>query len=243
MPHRYFNWVKSWFPTLDVEYISYQLVAAAISPSELYKLTLRRKQARNQWARSDAAVTFTLCAFVAAASTSWAIAYSILSPIALLFLCIRSVVIFLSSSALVASVCWLVANSKHMRTIPHLPQHSVEQKVEWLFAWDVACNAFVPLFLILYVIQLVFLPMLLPSAVADGMDSNTLGNRVSAVISNVLYAIASVSYWHSIFCGYTALPFLQQTTYFLFPAGASVLICILSSVFGINLTSYWVMSF
>ena len=239
MPNRYLLWAKNLF-SIDLEYVSYQLVAAAINPTELYKLTLRRKQARNQWARSDAAVTFTLCAFVAAASASWAIAYSITSPLSILFLCIRSVVIFLSSSALVASVCWLVANSKHMRTVPHLPQHSVEQKVEWLFAWDVTCNAFVPLFLILYVVQLMLLPVLLPSADADGADANTVGNRVSAVISNILYAIASVSYWHSIFCGYTALPFLQQTTYFLFPAGASLLLCILTSVFGINLASFWI---
>jgi len=239
MPNRYLLWAKNLF-SIDLEYVSYQLVAAAINPTELYKLTLRRKQARNQWARSDAAVTFTLCAFVATASASWAIAYSITSPLSILFLCIRSVVIFLSSSALVASVCWLVANSKHMRTVPHLPQHSVEQKVEWLFAWDVTCNAFVPLFLILYVVQLILLPVLLPSADADGADANTVGNRVSAVISNILYAIASVSYWHSIFCGYTALPFLQQTTYFLFPAGASLLLCILTSVFGINLASFWI---
>ena len=237
MPTRYLLWARSLFPPLDIEYVSYQLVAAAINPSELYKLTLRRKQARNQWARSDAAITFALCAFVVAASASWAIAYSIISPLALLFLCIRSVVIFLSSSALIASICWLVANSKHMRSIPHLPQHSVEQKVEWLFSWDVACNAFVPLFLILYVLQLLLLPILLPTE-TESMESITLANRVSAVMSNSLYAIASASYWHSIFCGYTALPFLQQTTLFLFPAGICVVLCIVCSIFGINLASY-----
>lgn len=34
-----------------------------------------------------------------------------------------------------------------------LPTDSVEQRVEWLYAFDVHCNAFVPFFAILYAAQ------------------------------------------------------------------------------------------
>lgn len=40
-----------------------------------------------------------------------------------------------------------------MRVLGGVHTHSLEQKVEWLYAFDVHCNAFVPLFLFQSVLQ------------------------------------------------------------------------------------------
>ena len=37
----------------------------------------------------------------------------------------------------------------------------MEQRVEWLYAFDIHCNSFFPLFIMLYVVQLVLSPILL----------------------------------------------------------------------------------
>jgi len=37
----------------------------------------------------------------------------------------------------------------------------VEQRVEWLYAFDIHCNSFFPLFIMLYVVQLILSPILL----------------------------------------------------------------------------------
>jgi hypothetical protein len=77
--------------------------------------------------------------------------------------------------------------------------------VEWLYAFDVHCNAFFPLFLLLYVAQYFLLPVLLN----DGF--------VALLCSNTLFALA-FSYYHYItFLGYSALPFLKDTQRFLLP--------------------------
>ena len=69
--------------------------------------------------------------------------------------------------------------------------HSVEQNVEWLYSFDIHCNAFFPLFLILYVVQYFLLPVLL----TDGF--------LPLLLSNSLYAIAFCYYHYITFLGYS----------------------------------------
>ena len=67
----------------------------------------------------------------------------------------------------------------------------MEQSVEWLYSFDIHCNAFFPLFLILYVLQYFLLPFL----VADGF--------LPILVSNTLYAIAFIYYHYITFLGYS----------------------------------------
>lgn len=68
--------------------------------------------------------------------------------------------------------------------------HAVEQEVEWLYAFDVHVNAFFCSFLITYVLQYFLLPMLLSKSV------------FSCVLSNTLYATATIWYAYITHLGY-----------------------------------------
>jgi hypothetical protein len=46
-------------------------------------------------------------------------------------------------------------------------------KVEWLFAFEIQCNAFVPVFFLLYVVQFLLLPLLLQAIVPSSNPSTT----------------------------------------------------------------------
>jgi hypothetical protein len=81
--------------------------------------------------------------------------------------------------------------------------HSVEQEVEWLYAFDVHQNAFFCSFLLTYVVQYFLLPILLSRSV------------LSCVLSNALYAVATIWYAYITHLGYRALPFLGNTQVFL----------------------------
>jgi hypothetical protein len=51
--------------------------------------------------------------------------------------------------------------------------HAVEQRVEWLYAFDIHCNAFFPLFIMLYVVQLILSPILLAQGGAGGANTTS----------------------------------------------------------------------
>ena len=87
---------------------------------------------------------------------------------------------------IVASTSSHIAN-KYLR---QYNAHSVEQEVEWLFAFDVHTNAFFCSFFVTYVLQYFLLPILL----ARG--------ALSCVLSNSLYAIATVWYAYITHLGY-----------------------------------------
>lgn len=98
---------------------------------------------------------------------------------------------------LAATAGWLLGNRVLMRQA--LPSHAAEQSVEWMYAFDVHCNALLPLVLELLALQLVLSPILL------------LHTRLAAVLSSLLYALGVSHYLYITFLGYSALPFLEHT--------------------------------
>lgn len=107
---------------------------------------------------------------------------------------------FLLLGVVIASIFWTLANSVLIRkdSSTHLV-HAVDQRVEWLYAYDIHCNAYFPLFIALYVVQYFLCPLLL----GDG--------RLRAIFSVLLYGW-SVWYYHYLtFLGYNCLPFLEYT--------------------------------
>lgn len=120
-----------------------------------------------------------------------------------------------------ATVGWYVAN--HYLLVDHAGSHATEQKVEWLYAFDVHCNSFFPLFILLYVLQYFLLLFLLQ----EGL--------VIRLLANSVYALAFSYYFYITFLGYDVLPFLQHTTVFLYPVVFVLVIVALCSLLRVNI--------
>ena len=172
----------------DLEYTFYQILYSFRSPAKVYKLTQHRKQTKNQWARDDPAFVCLIAAFLAVSSVAFGVAYEYPSPLTHVYLIVQSWLCFVLSGGIIATGCWTAAN-KYMRA-PALLPHSVEQEVEWLYAWDVHCNSYVPILLLLYVGQYLALPLLM----RDG--------ALAVLAANALYAGAACHYVYITFSGY-----------------------------------------
>jgi len=181
----------------DVDYVAYQLVNACRAPAQVYKLTLHRKQTKNTWARDDPAFAAVQLALLTVCALAYGVAYRYTSPLAFLWLAAHFGGTFLLGGLAAATGGWALANAR-CRVGAALP-HSVEQSVEWLFAWDVHCNAFVPVLLLVYVANFLLLPLVMAG---DGL--------VPCLVGNALYAGAAGHYLYITFQGYVVLPFLQH---------------------------------
>lgn len=182
----------------DVDYICWQLVHSCRAPALVAKLTLHRKQTKNTWARDDPALALVELALLAVVAVAYGAAYRLIaSPLALLWLICQFWAAFLVGGALIATATWAAAN-RYCRAGASLP-HSVEQSVDWLFAWDVHCNAFVPVLLLVFVANFLLLPLTMSG---DGL--------VPCLVGNALYTAAAGHYLYITFQGYVVLPFLQH---------------------------------
>ncbi|KAG7022476.1 Protein unc-50-like protein, partial [Cucurbita argyrosperma subsp. argyrosperma] len=97
----------------------------------------------------------------------------------------------------------------------------------WLYAFDVHCNSFFPMFVLLYVIHYFISPLL----VAHGF--------IPLLLSNLLFMIGA-SYYHYVnFLGYDVLPFLEKTTFFLYPIGVVFVLTPIFILIGFNPSRYF----
>jgi len=209
---------------MDFEYTFWQMFTACINPSKLYRSTTWHKQTKNQWARDDPAFVVILLALLIVSSVASSLALGPLSVGATLELLLWHVLVdFLLAAVVTATLAWLFAN-RFLRVRGGIHTHSLEQSVEWLYAFDVHCNAFFPLFLLLHVVQFLLWPLLLSDRFA------------ATLVANSLYFIAHANYWHVTFLGYNALPFLQHTVVFVYPTAVLVVLYFVSLGAGWNVS-------
>ncbi|XP_022763449.1 protein unc-50 homolog isoform X4 [Durio zibethinus] len=128
----------------------------------------------------------------------------------------------------VATVAYCAAFSTNAYLREEAPNsHVVEQRVEWLYAFDVHCNSFFPMFIMLYVIHYFLSPIL----VAHGF--------IPELLSNLLFVVAASYYHYLNFLGYDVLPFLERTTFFLYPIGVVIILSPILILSGFNPSRYF----
>ncbi|GJV08009.1 protein unc-50 [Tanacetum coccineum] len=147
---------------MDIEYTFWQMLHLCTSPKVVYQHTKYHKQTKNQWARDDPAFIVICILLLAVSAVAYSVAYdhSIGHTVFVVFsaTCIH----FLLAGAIVATFCcgFYFCNSSlnlflKFVTNTYLREetsnsHVVEQRVEWLYAFDVHCNSFFPLYIVLY---------------------------------------------------------------------------------------------
>ncbi|KAJ6804080.1 protein unc-50-like protein [Iris pallida] len=143
---------------MDIEYTFWQMLLLCTSPKVVYQHTRYHKQTKNQWARDDPAFVVIFCLFLIVATSAYCVAYE--ESLGRAVYTIISVVSlhFLLAGIVIATCCWFLTNSYLREETPN--SHVVEQRVEWLYAFDVHCNSFFPTFILLYVVQYFVSPVL-----------------------------------------------------------------------------------
>ena len=132
------------------------------------------------------------------------------------------------------------------------PGVSQENKVEWGYCFDVHLNALFPALVILHGVVIVlyhgiyspycfkqiflFLSYL---AITCICFSAIIGQpwSVSVFLGNTLWLIATGYYTYITFLGYSCLPQLQSTRYFLYPFSLIFLVYLISLLVGWNLST------
>ena len=174
---------------------------------KVYKLAYYRKQTKNHWSRDDPAIVFLQLVLLIIASLAYSIAFRSDSLVtSTLYFMFHSVVVnYLASGILLASVGRFIANNHLLSTsASSLPSgttispvssgsssvHIVRQEVEWMYAFDVHCNAFWLFFVIVYGVQFFLLPIVLGKGFG------------SFLVSNLLYSAGFFGYFYVTHLGY-----------------------------------------
>mmetsp|Transcript_28357 Transcript_28357/g.39909 ORF Transcript_28357/g.39909 Transcript_28357/m.39909 type:complete len:299 (+) Transcript_28357:156-1052(+) len=184
-------------------------------PHVVYKTSYYRKQTKNHWARDDPAFCVLQVLFLLVSSIAYGVSFRIAASSVIGFIINSILWNWLVAGLLIATLGREIAN--RYLTVHQSSSH-VRQSVEWLYAFDIHCNAFFPLFIVLYVVQFFLLPLILGRSL------------LALIVANTLYAVAFAWYWYITHLGYRALPFLSNTEVFLFPCAAVALVFVLNLI-------------
>jgi hypothetical protein len=161
-----------------------------LQPQRIYKTSYYRKQTKNHWARDDPAFAAVQVALLLVASLAYSVAFRPAQGYLLATIvgfAIKSVLInFVGVGAVMATVGKQIAD-RHLASVGRT---HVKQTVEWLYAFDIHCNAFFPFFVMVYGVQFFLLPIVLGTSV------------MSLIISNTLFAVAFSWYFYITHLGY-----------------------------------------
>ena len=115
-------------------------------PQLVYKTSYYRKQTKNHWARDDPAFVALQVTFLISAAIPYAVAFKASLTNSIGFLLYTVLWNWLGMGMLIATLCRQVSN-QHL-VVQQSSSH-VRQQVEWLYAFDIHCNAFFPVFAVL----------------------------------------------------------------------------------------------
>lgn len=115
-------------------------------PHVVYKTAYYRKQTKNHWARDDPAFVALQLIFLVISCIAYAISFREPFMGSLAFLLYSILFHWLGAGIITASICREIAN-RHLTD--HKSSSHVRQSVEWLYAFDIHCNAFFPVFVLL----------------------------------------------------------------------------------------------
>merc|ERR1712046_21292 len=141
---------------MDFEKVFWDIWFLFVRPSRVYRNVKYHKQTKNQWARDDPAFVVVLIFFMGVASLAYAVAFEVPGVLNIIRIMLGSIVVdFLGLGVIMATGGWWLSN-KYLKDSPNM---TVDQDVEWLYAFDIHCNAYMPPFFIIYVLQYFLLPL------------------------------------------------------------------------------------
>jgi hypothetical protein len=183
---------------MDFEFAGWQMLYLLINPQKVYRNFMYRKRTKDQWARDDPAFLLLLAASLAGSSVLFALALNLSLGGFVAFFLWAVFIDCIGVGMLVATSLWFISN-RYMR-------RSRDQDVEWGYCFDVHLNAFFPMLILLHVI----LPLLFYGLI-------DYPYFLSRLLGNSIWCAAILYYVYVTFLGYTALPHLKNTHWFLYP--------------------------
>jgi hypothetical protein len=202
--------------SLDFRLATSQMLELCYNPSNVFRLAKARNSIKGHYARDDPAFFMILSAMVLAVSFSYSLAFhssfSIMRYLGLISY--MYLIDFLLIGLFVTTGLWYISNKYFIRVVEDGSMSYSSSTLnnmfdtldgnngtmEWLYCFDIHCNAFFPLFLIVYVVNFFLLPIHM-----------SLGHSwIGVLLGNTSIALGLSAYIYVTFRGFIDLPFTIQ---------------------------------
>ncbi|GAY66608.1 hypothetical protein CUMW_250140 [Citrus unshiu] len=207
---------------MDIEYTFWQMLHLCTSPKVVYQHTKYHKQTKNQWARDDPAFVVICSLLLSVATIAYCAAYDHSATHAIFVVISVLLFHFLITGAMLATFCWFLTNSYLREDSPNI--------IHYFLSPLLMVHGFIP----------VLLSNLLFMAAASYYHYlNFLGYDGKLILLKIEYLLLTKSNIFSLFEFMPVLPFLERTTFFLYPIGVCIVLSPILILSGFNPSRYF----
>ncbi|KAH0483324.1 MAG: hypothetical protein KVP17_002321 [Porospora cf. gigantea B] len=244
-PPQFRDWLGSWrnwsvtraWGVVDLEYNVAQVVYLFSNPQKLTNFSEFRRHVKGRMSRDDPSFALVLAFFIGMTDLAYTFALGLSWHQTTLSVLWSTGVVFGFGSVVIASVCFYIVN--HVSVVRYsagasgfgwdqaADDHTVTQ-AEWIYCFDVHCNAIFPGFVIDCVGGYFMLPLLWS---ADPP-------RIALILGNLMSGLGWMYYGYIMVLGMSALPFVKRPEIFLVASVFWCLVLVLASLAGVNCMAY-----
>lgn len=180
-------------------YLSYSNILYCFKPKELNEIAKIRKHLKNKYSRDDPGFLLLLIINLFISSIAFSIAFYHFNPFFILnIFFIQTFVMLFTFGLLIGLISKIIIDKFFIYDEPN----SKQQTIEFVYAFDVHCNSFVPMYFFCAIIPFIFLPI-----------CNGSNYYLQVIFSNSLLCIGVLYYCYVTFMGYFSLPFVRKNKF------------------------------
>ena len=224
--YSFIDFLKKMYHFKQIDYyLSYLNILYCFIPKELIEMSKMRKHLKNKYARDDPGFLLLIILYLFISSISYSLAFGYFSFFKIFNIFFIQSFVFLITFGLIISFISKILIDKYFNS-------NIMQTVEFIYAFDIHCNGFVPMYFFCIIIPYIFLPLC-------SKDYYFL----QVLITNGLLCLGILYYCYNMFMGYFSLPFVRKNKYVTLMIWPIILFFLFSSLFRFNVYKYFISIF
>ena len=195
--YSFIDYLKKIYHIRQIDYyLAYLNIIYCFNPKELIEMSKMRKHLKNKYGRDDPGFLLLLIIYIFISSISYSITFGIYNPFKIFNLFFIQTFVFLITFGLIISMISKIIIDKYFNN------STTNQNIEFIYAFDIHCNGFVPMYAFCSIIPFIFI----------GITSKD-NFMIETLFTNSSLCIGILYYSYVTFISYFSLPFVRKNKF------------------------------
>ena len=195
--YSFIDYLKKIYHIRQIDYyLAYLNIIYCFKPKELIEMSKMRKHLKNKYGRDDPGFLLLLIIYIYISSISYSITLGIYNPFKIFNIFFIQTFVFLITFGLIISMINKIIIDKYFNN------STTNQTIEYIYAFDIHCNGFVPMYTFCAIIPFIFI----------GITSKD-NYMIQVLLSNSSLCIGILYYSYVTFISYFSLPFVRKNKF------------------------------
>ena len=195
--YSFIDYLKKIYHIRQIDYyLAYLNIIYCFKPKELIEMSKMRKHLKNKYGRDDPGFLLLIIIYVLISSISYSITFGIYNPFKIFNIFFIQTFVFLITFGLIISMISKIIIDKYFNN------STTNQNIEFIYAFDIHCNGFVPMYTFCSIIPFIFI----------GITSKD-NFMIEILFTNSSLCIGILYYSYVTFISYFSLPFVRKNKF------------------------------